>query len=55
MSKGNIEYLKQIADNGLEEALNLSESLRSGMSVYKGKIVSPALADSIGLPYTKIK
>ncbi|MCH1712157.1 MULTISPECIES: alanine dehydrogenase [Lactococcus] len=55
MSKGNIEYLKQIADNGLEEALNLSESLRSGMSIYKGKIVSPALADSIGLPYTKIK
>ncbi|MEG2772931.1 MAG: alanine dehydrogenase [Lactococcus sp.] len=55
MSKGNIEYLKQIADNGLEEALNLSESLRSGMSVYKGTIVSHALADSIGLPYTKIK
>ncbi|USJ21313.1 alanine dehydrogenase [Lactococcus formosensis] len=55
MSKGNIEYLKRIADNGLEEALNLSESLRSGMSVYKGTIVSPALANSIGLPYTKIK
>ncbi len=55
MSKGNIEYLKLIADQGLDKALAGSASLTSGMSVYKGQIVSRALSDSINLPYTEKK
>jgi alanine dehydrogenase len=55
MSKGNIEYLKLIADQGLDKALAGSTSLTSGMSVYKGQIVSRALSDSINLPYTEKK
>ena len=55
MSKGNIEYLKLIADQGLDKALAGSTSLNSGMSVYKGQIVSRALSDSINLPYTDKK
>ncbi|QPS71582.1 alanine dehydrogenase [Lactococcus garvieae] len=55
MSKGNIEYLKLIADQGLDKALAGSTSLTSGMSVYKGQIVSRALSDSINLTYTEKK
>lgn len=54
MSMGNIEYLKQIADMGLDEALCSSEPLVSGISVYKGKIVSQPLADSIELPLSQL-
>ncbi|MEY8457894.1 alanine dehydrogenase [Lactococcus ileimucosae] len=55
MSKGNIEYLKLIADKGLDEALAASLPLTSGMSVYKGQIVSLALAESIDLPHVEKK
>lgn len=55
MSKGNIEYLKQIADKELEKALLSSAPLVSGVSVYKGKIVSQPLADSIELPYITVE
>jgi alanine dehydrogenase len=38
----------------LEEALKSDESLVSGLSVYNGKVVSKALADSIDVPFTEI-
>jgi alanine dehydrogenase len=52
MAKGNLEYLKQLADKGLVEALPANEALASGMSVYKGKIVSQPLAESLKLPFS---
>jgi len=54
MSKGNIEYLKMIADEGLERALCKNEALVTGLSVYKGQVVSQGLSDSIDVPYTEV-
>lgn len=54
MSKGNIMYLQMIADMGLDRSLKSNESLISGLSIYKGQVVSKALADSIDVPYTEI-
>lgn len=54
LSKGNIEYLVDIANKGIEEAVKTNEPIHTAMSVYDGKVVSKALADSIGTEYTEL-
>ncbi|MFR3684941.1 MAG: alanine dehydrogenase [Enterococcus sp.] len=54
LAKGNISFLKEVSVKGLDDALKSDESLLSGLSVYNGKVVSKALADSIDVPYTEI-
>lgn len=39
---------------GLDGALKSDDSLLSGLSVYNGKVVSKALADSIDVTYTEV-
>jgi alanine dehydrogenase len=53
LAQGNISFLKEISVKGLDEALK-SKELLSGLSVYKGKVVSKALADSIDVTYTEL-
>ena len=53
LAQGNISFLKDISVKGLDEALK-SKELLSGLSVYKGKVVSKALADSIDVTYTEL-
>ncbi|MGT2623532.1 alanine dehydrogenase [Streptococcus thoraltensis] len=52
LAQGNISFLKAISTKGLDEALK-DEELFSGLSVYKGKVVSKALADSIDVAYSE--
>lgn len=54
LSKGNIEYLVDIANKGIEEAVKTNEPIHTAMSVYDGKVVSKALADSIGTEYIEL-
>lgn len=49
LSKGNIEYLVDIANKGLKEAIKDSEPIESAMSIYQGTIVSKALAQSLNM------
>lgn len=53
-SKGNISFLKDVSVKGLDGALKSDDSLLSGLSVYNGKVVSKALADSIDVTYTEV-
>ncbi|MBF8807936.1 MAG: alanine dehydrogenase [Enterococcus lacertideformus] len=54
LAKGNISFLKELSVKGLDVALKTDESLLSGVSLYKGKVVSKALAESIDVPFIKI-
>lgn len=54
LAKGNIPFLKELSEKGLDESLKSNESLLSGISLYKGKVVSKALAESIDVPFTRI-
>ncbi len=53
LAQGNISFLKDISTKGLDEALK-SKELLSGLSVYKGKVVSKALADSIDVEFNEM-
>lgn len=53
LAQGNISFLKDISTKGLDEALK-SKELFSGLSVYKGKVVSKALADSINVEFSEM-
>ena len=53
LAQGNISFLKDISTKGLDEALR-SKELLSGLSVYKGKVVSKALADSIDVEFSEM-
>lgn len=53
LAQGNISFLKDISTKGLDEALK-SKELLSGLSVYKGKVVSKALADSIDVEFSEM-
>lgn len=54
LSKGNIEYLVEIANNGIAKVLKENAVIRTAASIYKGKVVSEALATSIDEDYTPL-
>lgn len=51
LSKGNIEYLVDIANNGIKNILQDSKEIASAASIYEGTVVSKALSDSVGVDY----
>ena len=55
LAQGNISYLLDIANKGLKSAILESAELKSGVSMYEGKIVAKALADSIELDYIEME
>ena len=46
-------YIEQIADFGLEEACQRNANLLSGLNVQDGKVTFKAVADALGLPWSK--
>ena len=54
LAAGNLDYLLEIADKGIDEAIKSDESLKSGVNVYEGKVTNKGLADSLDLPYTEL-
>lgn len=54
LAQGNLPYLLEIADKGIDAAIREDESLRSGVNVYKGDVTNKGLADSLNLPYTEL-
>jgi alanine dehydrogenase len=43
-------YVIEIAERGVEEALQSSAELRSGLNVKGGEITHPAVAEALGMP-----
>lgn len=48
-------YALKIAQMGIDEALRRDKALARGTNVYKGKIVHPSLAESLGMDYTPLE
>jgi alanine dehydrogenase len=47
-------YALKIAQMGIDEGLRGDKALARGTNVYKGKIVHPSLAESLGMDYTPL-
>ena len=41
-----------LADSGADEALRADAGLRAGLSVCRGEVTEPAVAESLGLDHT---
>jgi alanine dehydrogenase len=54
LSAAALPYIKQIASMGFEEAISISNELRQGLSIYRGKTVHPQIAKIHGHEYYPI-
>jgi len=52
LTNATLPYVIDIADRGVDEALELSPSLRMGLNVDRGRITHPAVAEALGIPAT---
>ncbi len=55
LSKGNIEYLMEIANKGLENAIKNNPVIASGINIYKGTITHENLGETLGLDYKPLE
>jgi alanine dehydrogenase len=49
LTNATLSYAMEIADRGLQEACAHNRALRSGLNTYGGKLVHPAVAESLGM------
>lgn len=54
LAAGNIDYLLEIADKGIDQAIKTDDALASGVNIYEGKVTNKGLADSLDLPYSEL-
>ncbi|XRF77264.1 alanine dehydrogenase [Pediococcus acidilactici] len=54
LAAGNLDYILEIADKGIEGAIKEDKALASGVNLYEGKVTNKGLADSLDLPYTDL-
>ncbi|BAP86465.1 L-alanine dehydrogenase [Paucilactobacillus hokkaidonensis JCM 18461] len=54
LAAGNLKYLLEIADKGLDAAAKSDAALASGINIYKGKITNEGLGKSLDLPYENL-
>jgi alanine dehydrogenase len=50
-----LPYALELANKGLEKAVEENNSLRAGVNTYRGKITYQAVAEAVGLPYASIQ
>jgi len=50
LTNATLPYATELADLGVEEALEQDASLRHGLNVRAGEITHPAVADALGIP-----
>lgn len=55
LSNATFSYAKQIATFGMEEAVRRNPGLANGVNIYKGKCTNQNVAESVGIPYTKLE
>ena len=49
LTNATLPYVIELAEHGVDEALERNASLRSGLNVRNGEITHPAVADALGL------
>lgn len=54
LTNRTLPYIKRLAGMGIENAVKKDSGLRSALNIYGGKIMHKGLADSEGLPLSKI-
>lgn len=54
LAAGNLKYLLEIADKGIDGAAKADPALASGINIYNGTIVNEGLGKSLDLPYEKL-
>ena len=52
LNNATLPYVLRIADEGPAAAIRADSGLQDGLSVHRGRITEPAVAQSLGLPYT---
>lgn len=52
LTNATFPYVMKLADFGFAETIRRDEALRKGLNLFKGKLVSKPVAESLGLPYT---
>jgi alanine dehydrogenase len=50
LTNATLPYVIELADYGVEEALQRNETLRQGLNVRAGQITHPAVAEALGVP-----
>jgi alanine dehydrogenase len=55
LTNATFPYILKLVDKGLKEALKTDETLREGLNVYEGMLVSAPVAKSQGLQHTPLK
>lgn len=54
LASGNISYLLETVEKGLDQAIKDDEALMSGINIYQGKVTNKGLADSLNYDFTEI-
>ncbi|HDE7894181.1 TPA: alanine dehydrogenase [Staphylococcus aureus] len=54
LAQGNIDYILEICDKGLEQAIKDNEALSTGVNIYQGQVTNQGLATSHDLDYKEI-
>ncbi|MCY4194677.1 MAG: alanine dehydrogenase [bacterium] len=52
LEHATLPYIAMLADSGADEALRADAGLRAGLSVCRGEVTEPAVAESLGLDHT---
>jgi alanine dehydrogenase len=47
LNKVSLLYVKNLADNGIQNALDSDEHLRNGLNIFDGRIVHPAVKEAL--------
>ncbi len=50
LTNATYPYVQLLADLGLEHALDTNPALREGVNTYRGELIHPGVAESLGLP-----
>ena len=53
LNNATLPYVLKLADSGPVEAIRSDRGLQDGLTVRRGSITEPAVADALGLPYTE--
>jgi alanine dehydrogenase len=55
LTNATFDYVLKLADMGYHKALQMDETLKKGLNVYKGRLVYAPVAESLGLQYTSLE
>ena len=55
LTNATLPYVLELADHGLEGAVEKLPGLRPGVNVAGGKVTHPAVAEGTGMPYTPVE